>query len=107
LCLLLRGNAGTPEWDPMIISSGFIAEVDESLCIDCGICVDGCQFGAITLNGVLQIDSRKCMGCGVCVDHCAQSALKLKRDFSKPAPLDIQSMVLEATNQVDSGVTNN
>ena len=90
---------------PMIISSGFMAEVDEDLCIECGICVDVCQFGAITLNGVIQIDKNLCMGCGVCVDRCAQSALKLKRDFSKPAPLDIKSMYLEATNQVEIGDT--
>ena len=74
---------------PMIISSGFISEVNEEKCIGCGICVDICQFHALSLEEHLICDTSLCMGCGVCVSHCAQEALSLVRDESKPAPLEI------------------
>jgi len=77
---------------PMIISSGFVCEVNENECIACGVCVDTCQFGALILNGHLSCAAELCMGCGVCVEHCAQEALSLQRDLSKPAPLEINQL---------------
>ncbi len=74
---------------PMIISSGYVNEVDEEKCINCGICVDTCQFNALSLNEHLVCNSELCMGCGVCVSHCVQGALSLVRDETKPAPLEI------------------
>ena len=74
---------------PMIISSGFVFEVDEEKCITCGICVDRCQSHALSLNDRLICDISLCLGCGVCVSHCAQEALSLVRDKSKPAPFEI------------------
>jgi ferredoxin len=77
---------------PMIISSGFVSKVDEKSCVACGVCVDACLFGAISLNGYLSIKTESCMGCGVCVSHCTQGALSLVRDESKPAPLEIDKL---------------
>ena len=62
---------------PMIISSGYVSRVVEDACSTCGICVDTCQFGALSLNGNLHIDTALCMGCGVCVNHCPNGALQL------------------------------
>jgi ferredoxin len=78
---------------PMIISSGFVSKVDEGKCIACGICVEKCQFHALSLNDKLICDTSLCMGCGVCVNHCTQGALSLIRDESKPAPLEISDLV--------------
>lgn len=78
---------------PMVISSGFICEVDHEKCILCGICVDNCQFKALSISGNLLCDADLCMGCGVCVEHCAQGALSLMRDTTKPAPLEIGNLV--------------
>lgn len=78
---------------PMIISSGFICEVDHENCIVCGICVETCQFNALSINDSLLCDTEVCMGCGVCVEHCAQGALSLVRDVTKPAPLEIGDLV--------------
>lgn len=74
---------------PMVISSGFVSEVDEEKCVACGICVGTCQFQALSLEEFLICDTELCMGCGVCVSHCVQGALSLVRDQSKPAPLEI------------------
>jgi len=74
---------------PMVISSGYVAQVDEALCVACGACVARCPFEAIQVNGCAQVDAARCVGCGVCVRGCAHSALTLARDASKPAPLEI------------------
>jgi len=75
---------------PMLASSGYRAEVDADLCIECGTCVEYCQFGALSMNGSTStVDIEMCMGCGVCVDQCVQGALSLVRDPSKGIPLEI------------------
>jgi len=74
---------------PMIISSGYVCNVSEEKCIVCGVCVNTCQFKALSINGHLNCDIELCMGCGVCVEHCTQKALSLQRDLTKPAPLEI------------------
>jgi len=47
-------------------------------CIGCGICLDFCNRGAITLDNVAIIDLEKCTGCGTCVDTCPNEALVLR-----------------------------
>lgn len=82
---------------PMLASSGYISEVDESLCIGCGECTGLCQFGALDLNdGTSRVDWDACMGCGVCVDGCSQGALTLVRDERKGVPLEMRSLLAGA-----------
>ena len=45
----------------------------------CEICVEYCQFGALSLLGVAQVDGLRCVGCGVCVPACPDGALGLVR----------------------------
>jgi len=79
---------------PMVISSGYVSQVDEGLCIGCGICADFCQFEAITVtDGVALVDEDICMGCGVCVSKCDQGAPSLVRDASKGEPLEIRELI--------------
>jgi ferredoxin len=78
---------------PMIISSGFVSNVDSEKCILCGLCVDTCQFDALSINKHLVCDTSLCMGCGVCVSHCTQEALSLVRDETKPPPLEVEKLV--------------
>ena len=74
---------------PMVISSGFVAQVDADRCTACGSCEDRCPFDAIRVDDVSQVDPALCMGCGVCESQCPEGAITLLRDESKPAPLDV------------------
>jgi len=78
---------------PIMVSSGYVAKVEETNCNVCGICVDVCPFGALSLNEVLTVNWDKCMGCGVCAGQCPSEALSLERDEKKGLPLDVRLLV--------------
>ncbi|MBN1232470.1 MAG: 4Fe-4S binding protein [Candidatus Coatesbacteria bacterium] len=53
-----------------------VYKVDESLCINCGICMSVCEAGAITLGKKhASIDMSKCISCGKCKDACPKEAI--------------------------------
>ena len=82
---------------PMLASSGYVAQVDEALCIGCGDCREFCQFQALALDAyVSAVDAAKCMGCGVCVGKCAQGALSLVHMPEKGEPLEIFALLAQA-----------
>lgn len=65
--------------------SRFEAAIDQELCNGCQVCVDRCQFDAITMSKVAgskrlkaHIDPEKCWGCGVCVIKCEPEAIAMK-----------------------------
>jgi ferredoxin len=77
---------------PMLASSGYVSQVQVEQCVGCGICVEYCQFGALSLNGGhVIVDTAACMGCGACVTKCTRQALSLVRDPAKGEPLEIQA----------------
>ncbi len=80
---------------PMLASSGYMARVDKSICIQCGACLEACNFGAITSNPLTVIDEAKCMGCGVCVNQCPSSAIHLERTPARGEPLEIKALIDE------------
>ncbi len=82
--------------EPMLISSGYVCQVDEEKCAGCATCAGLCQFGAIHVEGIAGVDAASCMGCGVCVNNCPQGALSLQREPSRPAPLEIDRLMAEA-----------
>lgn len=80
-CGILRGiaNLGVAN---VIARSAFVNVVDPEDCAGCEICVDYCQFDALSLRPedlYIQINTTRCVGCGVCVPHCPESALSLVR----------------------------
>jgi Pyruvate/2-oxoacid:ferredoxin oxidoreductase delta subunit len=78
---------------PIIASSGYVAQVDETLCTACATCEDACPFEAIHTNGTATVNWEACMGCGVCVGQCPDEAMVLVRDERKGTPLDVRLLV--------------
>jgi Pyruvate/2-oxoacid:ferredoxin oxidoreductase delta subunit len=79
---------------PMLASSGYIAQVDEDLCIGCAECNAFCQFGAISvLDGVNHVDTTRCMGCGICTSHCPYDAIELVLAPEKGIPLEMDKIL--------------
>jgi ferredoxin len=77
----------------MLCSSGYLAQVDEELCVACGECAGKCQFKAIGFrNGAAFIRAKRCMGCGVCVESCAKDALSLRLAPEKGEPLVVEDL---------------
>ena len=56
-----------------------VAVVDADECTACGLCVQVCAAGAITVNGAAKIDVGRCTACGQCVAECPQGAIALKK----------------------------
>jgi len=54
-----------------------IAVVDLERCAGCGICIDACPEGAITVENTAMIDPHRCVGCGACIDECPNEAISL------------------------------
>jgi len=77
----------------MLASSGYVVEVEASLCNTCGACEDVCPFDALSLgDSTVTRNWDLCLGCGVCVDKCPIEALSLRRDEKKGVPLDVRVM---------------
>lgn len=77
-CGILRGmkDLGLAN---VIAKSSFVNQIDPDLCTGCEICLDYCQFDALTMEGVAVVDQIRCVGCGVCVRACPDGAFTLVR----------------------------
>jgi ferredoxin len=53
--------------------------VDESLCIECGVCKRRCPYGAIELAPKPVFDTSKCNACWACYNHCPKHAIYTRR----------------------------
>jgi heterodisulfide reductase subunit A-like polyferredoxin len=80
---------------PIVASSGYVAQVDETLCTACATCEDACPFEAIHVNETSIVNWEACMGCGVCVGQCPDEAVSLVRDERKGMPLDMRLLAQE------------
>jgi len=62
-----------------VVTSNYIAEIDNEECAACGICEDTCPVNAIeSTNGdIPRVNENICLGCGVCVLDCTTESLKL------------------------------
>lgn len=61
-------------------STNYYASVETSSCTGCGICVERCQVGAMSLDdrtGVSCVNLDRCIGCGNCVSSCPSEAIGL------------------------------
>ena len=89
-CGILRGMADLGVAN-VVARSAFVNQVDEALCIGCELCVERCQFNALTMDEkIARVNTTRCVGCGVCVLACDQDAMRLARrpaDQVLPPPL--------------------
>ncbi len=53
------------------------AIIDQSLCINCGLCIDLCRFGAIDIDDQTYINTYSCEGCGLCQNSCPVQAISM------------------------------
>ncbi len=63
-----------------IAHSSYVASVDHSKCIACGICMLRCPMKAVRTKVKREpanVDAEKCIGCGVCVPTCPVGAIEL------------------------------
>ncbi|SHE81619.1 ATP-binding protein [Alkalibacter saccharofermentans] len=59
------------------------AEIDQSKCISCGLCMKKCRFDSISFSkGAYHVGEFGCEGCGVCVFLCPQDAIDIKADVA-------------------------
>ncbi len=94
MLFLQRGTARAPVV-PVLASSGYVAQVDETLCAACATCEDACPFKAIQVNETSVVNWEACMGCGVCVGQCPDEAMSLVRDERKGVPMDVRLLAQE------------
>ncbi|MFH0777306.1 MAG: FAD-binding protein [Candidatus Eisenbacteria bacterium] len=59
--------------------------LDEESCTGCGVCVDTCPFGALSLAGDVVAIGDNCNDCGACLSSCPTEALILERPELAPA----------------------
>ncbi|HSO89121.1 MAG TPA: 4Fe-4S dicluster domain-containing protein [Draconibacterium sp.] len=87
-CNLLLGVSkhGYPN---TVVTSTFIAEVNEEKCSGCEKCSKACPINAITMiaaggpnpgkRKLAKVDKNICLGCGVCALSCNKQAIKLTK----------------------------
>jgi Pyruvate/2-oxoacid:ferredoxin oxidoreductase delta subunit len=67
---------GIPE---AVVASRYIAHHNAETCINCGTCVDRCQFKARRLEDHKVVyNAARCFGCGVCVSTCPTESISLR-----------------------------
>ncbi|HVP26439.1 MAG TPA: CoB--CoM heterodisulfide reductase iron-sulfur subunit A family protein [Candidatus Bathyarchaeia archaeon] len=59
---------------------GAVANVDENLCVSCGLCISLCPYRAISKDeqGIARVNDVLCKGCGLCAASCPEKAIDMK-----------------------------
>lgn len=85
--LQIMRNFKRPDY---ISHSDYIAELDKSSCINCGLCVQRCIFNALsTEETIVTYNSIKCYECGLCTTTCPTNSITLKHR----TPNEIKKMI--------------
>lgn len=73
---------GCPQ--PQIKDFGMIAQAvpkrEDGQCSSCGLCIEACQEGAISLEeGGPEFNRKLCLNCGLCAKACPQGAITIEK----------------------------
>ncbi|MGD8544834.1 MAG: 4Fe-4S binding protein [Candidatus Bathyarchaeota archaeon] len=61
-----------------VVESKYIAVNNYDTCINCGTCVERCQFKARHMkNDEIFFDSSRCFGCSLCASTCPTHSISL------------------------------
>jgi Na+-translocating ferredoxin:NAD+ oxidoreductase subunit B len=67
--------------------SSYIAVIDPDKCSGCELCMERCQFTALTFAaGISTVKEDRCAGCGVCVGTCPEGAISLVKRKAPDIP---------------------
>jgi len=56
--------------------------VDKEECVGCGVCVNICPVGAVSLvSGKAEIDGTLCIKCGRCIQVCPHGAIYPDKNY--------------------------
>jgi len=90
ICNCCKCCCGTLDWwrigmTALINWTNFLSNIDSSLCIGCGTCVEKCPVDAIQLNddNIAEVNTIHCIGCGVCAHFCSENAISLLEGMRK------------------------
>jgi Na+-translocating ferredoxin:NAD+ oxidoreductase subunit B len=62
-----------------IAHSDFQIAVQKENCSACGVCIERCQFNALSIPDIVLVaDLKRCVGCGLCVLVCPTDAIHLE-----------------------------
>ena len=67
--------------------SSYIAVMDPSVCSGCELCIERCQFLALSMeDDVSQVNRDRCVGCGICVTTCPEEAVSMVKRNKNDIP---------------------
>lgn len=55
-----------------------VAKVNTDECTACGLCVEACPVGAITVDDFAVVSPDECTDCGACAGECPSNAITVE-----------------------------
>jgi heterodisulfide reductase subunit A len=62
-------------------AEGTVSQIDENLCIGCGLCISICPYSAISKDekGIAKVNEVLCKSCGTCAASCPTRAITMRQ----------------------------